>query len=106
MGNSSLGDLMGAEVLTESYQGSIIGNAASAPGTGLVFGMYTVDCTENDDWVILGDFTAIKGIICQKVDTGAYTTEAVTVPEGTTNMVKFTAGSTNTMHMMVWGTPP
>lgn len=96
---------MTAAELTEAVHGGLIGAGSANTGTGLVFGIYTVTCTENDDWIILSDFTEIKGIVCQSVTTGAYATEAVTVDTTTTNKVVFTAGATDVMHVMVWGTP-
>ena len=96
---------MAAEELTEAVEGGLIGGGSADTGTGLVFGVYSATSTENGDWVVLGEFTAIKAVVCQTVTTGAYATEAVTIDATTTNKVIFTAGSTDAINLLVWGTP-
>ena len=82
-----------------------IGGASANRGTGLVWGIYTITSTENDDYVILPEFTAIKFAVVVSDSTGAMSPATVTIDETTTNKVVFTNGSTNILHFLVFGTP-
>ena len=98
---------MAAEELTESVVGSIIGAGAGDVGTagGMVCGIYTATCTENDDWVILSDFDTIKAVHAVTIIATVHTTEPVEIDSSTTNKVIFNAGGTDVIRMVVWGTP-
>ena len=82
-----------------------IGGASANRGTGLVWGSYSITCTENDDFVILPEFTAIKFAVVVSDSTGAMTPAEVTIDETTTNKLVFTNGGSNDLHLLVFGTP-
>ncbi len=82
-----------------------IGGASANSGAGLVWGIYTVDSTENDDFVILPGFKEIKFAAVVSDSSGAMTPAEVTIDETTTNKLVFTNGSTNTLHILVFGSP-
>jgi len=82
-----------------------IGGASANHGAGNVWGVYTVDSTENDDYVILPGFEAIKFAAVVSDSTGAMSPAQVTIDETTTNKLVFTNGSTNTLHVFAIGTP-
>jgi len=84
-----------------------INNGASKAGTGVVWGIYEVTSTEDDDWTILEDFDEVLFVDCVKFDaTGGTVTsgEPVRVSGTTTNQLIFTGGSTNTIRLLVAGT--
>ena len=82
-----------------------IGGASANHGTGLVWGIYSVTCTENDDYVILPGFEAIKFAVVVSDSSGAMSPAQVTIDETTTNKLVFTNGSTNDLHVFAAGTP-
>ena len=82
-----------------------IGGASANRGTGLVWGVYSITCTEDDDYVILPEFTAIKFAVVVSDSTGAMSPAQITIDETTTNKLVFTNGSTNALHFLVFGTP-
>ncbi len=82
-----------------------IGGASANSGTGLVWGVYKVTSTENDDYVILPEFTAIHFVDAKAVSSGIFTEEAVTVDTSTTNKIVFHGGGTDVLHLFVVGTP-
>ncbi len=96
---------MTAEQLTPTVLGGPIGSGSAKAGSGMAMAIYTVDCTENDDWVILSKFDAIKYILGVVVSSNVYTAEPLTVDTSTTNKVVMHAGGSDTIRMMVWGTP-
>lgn len=82
-----------------------IGAGAAKTGTGLVWGVYQITCTENGDYVILPEFEAVHFVDAKAVATGIFTEHAVTVDESTTNKITFHGGGTSVIHMLVVGTP-
>ena len=82
-----------------------IGGASANHGVGLVWGIYSITSTENDDFVILPGFEAIKFAVVVSDSSGAMSVATVTIDETTTNKVVFTNGSTNDLHFLVFGTP-
>ena len=96
---------MAPTIITHTTLGGPIGGSSANHGAGLVCGIYEMTSTENSDWIILAEFEAIKFVTCVSVSTGALATEAVTIDVTTTNKLVFTAGSTDTIRVMVWGTP-
>lgn len=49
-----------ADLITDTIEGATIGNGACAGTTGLVEGVYTATIATTLDWLVLGEFTAIK----------------------------------------------
>ena len=96
---------MTASVIVHSDVGFPIDNAPSKTGKGLIWGLYEMTSTENGDWIVLPEFTAIYFVSCKKITTGALTDEAVTIDITTTNKLIFSAGSTDTIRVLVFGTP-
>jgi len=98
---------MTAEDITSTLSliGGPIGGASANSGTGLVWGVYQVTCTEDDDYVILPGFEAIYFVDAKAVSSGVFTEEAVTVDTTTTNKIVFHGGGTDVIHMLVIGTP-
>lgn len=96
---------MGAELIAHSDTGFPISGGASKSGTGIVWGVYEMTSTEDDDWIEISDFDEILFASCKKVtDTGTVTDEPVTIHTSTTNRLVFTGGSTNTIRVLVAGT--
>jgi len=96
---------MGAEIIVHTDVGFPANNGASKSGTGVVWGIYEVTSTEDDDWTVLSDFGEILFVDCTKITaTGTVTAEPVTVNTSTTNQLEFTGGSTNTIRFLVAGT--
>lgn len=98
---------MAAAVIVETALGFPLDNAPAKVGTlqGLVWGLYNATSTENDDWVVLADFAAIKYVICRKIATGALTVEPVSIDATTANKLVFTGGGTDAIRVLVFGTP-
>lgn len=96
---------MTAELLSHTDIGFPISNGASTSGTGLIWGIYEVTSTENDDWIILSEFDEIKFVSAAVVATGVFTAEPVTVDSTTTNKIVLQAGGTDTIRIFVAGTP-
>ena len=98
---------MAAAVILETVLGYPLDNAPAEVGTlgGLVWGIYEMTSTENDDWIVLSDYTEIKFVVCRKISTGALTAEAVTIDATDKTKLVFTAGSTDTIRVLVFGTP-
>lgn len=96
---------MTAGLITHSNVGFPIDNAPSKTGTGLIWGVYEMTSTENDDWIVLSEFSEIKFVSCKKIATGALTDEAVTINATTKNKLVFSAGGTDTIRVFVMGTP-
>ena len=82
-----------------------IGGASANHGAGLVWGVYSVTCGENSDYVILPGFEAIKFAVVVSDSSGAMSPAQVTIDETTTNKLVFTNGSSNALHCFVIGTP-
>ena len=96
---------MTAEKITNINLGASIGGGSATTTTGLISGIYELDSTENDDWIILSEFKETKFVVCVTESSGALATEAVTIDSSTTNKLVFTAGSTDTIRVLVYGTP-
>jgi len=98
---------MVAAVIVETVLGYPMDNAPASTGTlgGLVWGIYQMTSTENGDWIVLSDFATIKHVVSRKIATGALTVEAVEIDATTKNKLKFPAGSTDTIRVLVFGTP-
>jgi len=98
---------MAPAIITHTDIGFPANNGASKAGTGVVWGIYEVTSTEDDDWTVLQDFSEILFVDCVKFDAtnGTVTSgEAVRVSGTTTNQLVFTAGSTNVIRVLVAGT--
>ena len=95
---------MGAEIIAHTDVGFPISGGAAKSGTGLVWGIYEMTSTEDDDWIVLSDFTTVSFVSAKKVTTnGTVTDEPVTVDASSTNKLVFTGGSTNTIRVLVAG---
>ena len=96
---------MTATIITHTTLGGPTGAGSSNHGPGIVHGLYEMTSTENDDWIILAEFEEILFVSCNSESTGALADEAVTIDATTTNKLVFTAGSTDTIRVLVFGTP-
>lgn len=96
---------MTATVITETVLGGPIGGASANHGPGLVWGLYEMTSTENNDWILLPEFEEIMFVSCKQISTGALTDEAVTIDASDKTKLVFTAGSTDTIRVFVVGTP-
>lgn len=96
---------MTAELITHTVKGGTIGGGSSNSGSGMVWGLYEMTSTENDDWIILPEFEEILFVSAKKIATGALTDEAVTIDASDKTKLVFTAGSTDTIRVLVFGTP-
>lgn len=96
---------MTAGLLTHTDVGGPIGAGSSVSGTGLIWGIYEVTSTENDDWIVLSEFDEIKFVSAATVSSGVFTAEPVTVDTTTTNKIVLHAGGTDTIRIFVVGTP-
>lgn len=97
---------MTAELLTHSYVGAPIGSAAAKGGqVGLVWEVVGITCTENGDWIVLSEFEQILGAAAFAVATDVHIQEAVEVDTTVKNKIFLTAGGTDVMRILVWGTP-
>ena len=96
---------MTATIITHTDLGGPISAGAATTATGLVWGLYEMTSTENDDWIILAEFEEIMFVSCKKISTGALTDEAVTIDASDKTKLVFTAGSTDTIRVFVIGTP-
>ena len=97
---------MAPTIITHTDVGFPINNGASKSGTGVVWGIYEVTSTEDDDWTILQDFDEILFVDCNSILTGALAAEPVTVATTSTatNKLLFTGGSADTIRVLVAGT--
>lgn len=96
---------MGATIITHTTLGGPIGGGAAKSAVGLVWGLYEMTSTENSDWIILAEFEEIKFAVACSISTGALATEAVTIDASDKTKLVFTAGSTDTIRILVIGTP-
>ena len=96
---------MTATIITHKDLGGPIGAGASNTSAGLVWGLYEMTSTENDDWIILAEFEEIMFVSCKSISTGALADEAVTIDASDKTKLVFTAGSTDTIRVLVFGTP-
>ena len=96
---------MTAEKITHTITGGPVGIGSANHGPGMVWGLYEMTSTENDDWIILSEFEEILFVSCKKIATGALTDEAVTIDASDKTKLVFTAGSTDTIRVLVFGTP-
>jgi len=95
---------MTATVIDETVLGGPIGGASANHGAGLVWGLYEMTSTENDDWILLPEFEEIMFVSCKSISTGALADEAVTIDASDKTKLVFTAGSTDTIRVFVVGT--
>ena len=96
---------MGATIITHTTKGGPIGGASANHGAGLVWGVYEMTSTENSDWIILAEFEEIMFVSCKKISTGALTDEPVTIDASDKTKLVFTGGDTDTIRVLVIGTP-
>ncbi len=96
---------MTATIITHTDLGGPIGAGAATTAAGLVWGLYQMTSTENDDWIILSEFEEIMFVSAKKIATGALTDEAVTIDQTDKTKLVFTAGSTDVIRVFVIGTP-
>ena len=94
---------MAAAELTEVAVGGLISGAGSTSGSGLVMGAYTATVATQNDWIIFGDFTVVKGVYAEIVASGVL--NPCTVDATTTNKVVLTSATTGAVRILVWGTP-
>jgi len=96
-----------AVIATQTVLGFPIDNAPANVGTlgGLVWGIYEMTSTESGDWIVLSDFAAIKYVVSRSISTGALAVEPVSIDATTDNKLKFTDSSTDTIRVLVFGTP-
>lgn len=87
---------MAAAEITETLVGGTL-----APYLGLKMASYTTTIVTQGDWVILGDFTAIKQVYCEIVATGVL--NPCTIDGTTLNKVTFTSATTGAVRFTVWG---
>jgi len=96
---------MTATIITHTTLGGPIGGGSANHGPGLVCGVYEMTSTENDDWILLPEFEEIMFVSCKSISTGALADEAVTIDASDKTKLVFTAGSTDTIRVLVHGTP-
>jgi hypothetical protein len=87
---------MAAAEITETLVGGTL-----APYLGLKMATYTVTVVTQNDWVIFGDFTAVKQVYCTINATGAL--NPCTIDGTTLNKVVLTSATTGAMTITVWG---
>ncbi|MEK0335821.1 MAG: hypothetical protein QQN41_00090 [Nitrosopumilus sp.] len=85
--------------------GGPIGGGAAKSGTGLVWGLYEITSTEDNDWIILSEFEEIMFASCLKIATGALTDEPITIDATDKTKLVLTGGSTDVIRIFVIGTP-
>ncbi len=94
---------MAAAELTETLVGGV-GSEIKTTGTPLKLAAYTATKATQNDWVILGDFTAVSELLaCATVSSGARTAEAYTIDTTTLNKVVFTSVTTGTVSLVALG---
>lgn len=94
---------MVAEEITETRVGAI-GNVVTITGTPMKVGVYTATKGEQDDWVILQDFTEVKEVLsCYNVSAGARTVENFTIDAVEKNKVIFTDVSSGEISLVAIG---
>jgi len=93
---------MTAALLTDTYVGGPIGAGSAYPGTGLVWGIYSFTKVSQNDWVVLGEFTAIKFVI---VTIAGDQAENADIDGTTTNKVTLASATTGACLCLAIGTP-
>ena len=96
---------MTATIITHTILGGPISGGSANHGPGLIYGMYEMTSTENNDWIILSEFEEIMFVSCKSISAGALADEAVTIDASDKTKLVFTAGSTDTIRVLVFGTP-
>lgn len=96
---------MAPTIITHTVIGGTIGGGSSNRGVGMVWGLYEMTSTENSDWIILPEFEEILFASAKSISTGALADEAVTIDATDKTKLVFTAGSTDTIRVLVFGTP-
>ena len=100
---------MAAEEITETFLGGPIGAGSSKYGTGLVWGVYQVTCTEDGDWIVLDEFediyTCFPVLNASGVINSTTASSYITISSTTANQIELTAGGTLTYDILVTGTP-
>jgi len=95
---------MAATIITHSNVGGPYAAACAPVGApGVAWGIYTMTSTENDDYIILAEFSEILFVVCKTIAAGAWTDEVVTIDATTKNKLVFTAGGTDVIKVMVFG---
>ena len=95
---------MTATIITQTNVcGPYAAAGASYGAPGAAWGIYQAVSTENDDWIVLSEFSEIYFAIAKTVAAGVWTDEAVTIDATTKNKLVFTAGGTDTIKVMVFG---
>lgn len=93
---------MVAAELTETVVGAL-GNVVTNTGIPLKIGVYTATKVTQNDWLILGQFTAIKEAVCYTVSSGARTAEAFTIDTTTLNKLVLTSATTGAVSVVAIG---
>lgn len=96
---------MTAEEIDYTVVGGTIGAGSAVSGTGLVSAIVEATSTENDDWIILDEFSEIKMALAVTIASNVHTAEPVTVDATTKNKIVFHAGGTDLVRILVYGTP-
>lgn len=87
---------MAAAEISETLVGGTL-----APYLSMKMATYTVTVVTQNDWVILGDFTAVKQAYCTINSSGVL--NPCTIDGTTLNKVTFTSATTGAMTLTVWG---
>ena len=92
-------------IVHSNVGGPTAAGAATAGVPGVAWGIYSATSTENDDFVVLPEFSEILFVVCKAVAAGAWAEEACTIDATTKNKIVFTAGGTDVIKIMVFGKP-
>jgi len=92
-------------IIVHTTLGGPIGGASANHGAGLVWGLYEMTSTEDNDWIILPEFEEIMFVSCKSITTGALADEPVTIDASDKTKLVFTGGGTDTIRVFVVGTP-
>lgn len=71
------------------------------PGQGLKDAIYTATVATQNDWIIFGDFSEVKGVYAEIVASGAL--NPCTIDGTTKNKVVLTSATTGAVRIRVWG---
>ena len=87
--------------LTETFVGGPIGAGSASSGTGLIWGIYSFTKAAQNDYVIFGDFSAVKFVSV----TVAGAAEDADIDGTTLNKVTLSSVTTGDCLAFVVGTP-
>jgi hypothetical protein len=87
---------MAAAEIAETLVGGTI-----VPGLGLKMASYTATVVTQNDWIIFGDFSVVKGVYCEIVASGVL--NPCTIDGTTLNKVVLTSATTGAVRILVWG---